>query len=140
MQDYITVINVYYPRFYLAFIPWPPAFLSPSRFSSAAVVFSEKTTSSPRMDDRHEFVDAESASFLHGEIKTTPSRDEIRGGQSVRRRLTSIISRALPYALVALASFGLGMLVSPRDATQRNLIPSRAIFDKSMTLSFLKTC
>ncbi|KAK1753588.1 hypothetical protein QBC47DRAFT_430365 [Echria macrotheca] len=81
------------------------------------------------MDDRNEFVDAESASFLHGEIKTTPSHDDIRGGQPVRRRVTSIISRTLPYALVAVASFGLGTLVSPRGTTQRHLIPSDAIFD-----------
>src|SRR5581483_3371584 len=83
-----------------------------------------------------EFVDAESASFLHGEIKTTQSRDEIRDSKSARRRLTSIISRVIPYGLVAVASFGLGMLVSPRDAPQRNLIPSRAIFDNGRTLFF----
>ncbi len=83
---------------------------------------------------QHEFTDSESASFLHGEAKETPSRKEYLGGKAVFWRFWSPISRFLPYVLLMFGIFlATVIFFSAKEIQEKSLLPSQSMFGKSKT-------
>ncbi|OAA57989.1 hypothetical protein SPI_06874 [Niveomyces insectorum RCEF 264] len=84
--------------------------------------------------NNHEFTDAESASFLHGEAKDEALPKGLLGGKAARWRQWSSVSRLWPYALVtAGVILAVGILVWPRPSNgsqEQHLLPSQALLGK----------
>ncbi|OIW30903.1 hypothetical protein CONLIGDRAFT_679656 [Coniochaeta ligniaria NRRL 30616] len=91
-------------------------------------------------DIHHEFTDAESASFLHAEDRST--RKEFAGSNSKSgrsgTRFRSTISCYLPYILLVVCVFeALGIwLVSSKQVLERHLIPSQDLLVSKKIIVF----
>jgi hypothetical protein len=87
------------------------------------------------MSDPHqEFADdVESALFLHGEDKETPSREGYLRSNATRWRLWPLISHALTYMLLMLASFELGRYLSANEISEKSLLLSQSVFSNGTT-------
>lgn len=81
---------------------------------------------------QHEFAESESASFLHGEAKEMPVREDFLGRMVLRWTVWSRISRFLPHILLMIGIFTvIGMFASSKESQEKQLLPSQFMFGKS---------